>query len=280
MRKHVYTKSVGKAITPFLVILLFFAGCDLNSSGSSDSDGDTITYEGKRNKPSDTWIYTYLFIDLEDPENPVEATGEDDLSTITEGSNTNWEIMITAQKEILTNSGVTATSLSSSGQGGVVYAETSNFDASISISEAQALFAADSNDYSSDGNGKDYSYYGKYKVDSSDPSEPTTGNAISYPGYAYNSSYPQDPQRDGQASSTAWAFGEVGAHVDVNFGLGRAYAEWERMSPNFSNFTNNVYIVRGGDGSSYYKLQILDAEYLSDSTNRTYIYKVKTAQIQ
>jgi len=250
MRKHVYMKKVGKAITPFLVILLFFAGCDLNSS---DSDGDTVTYTGEKVKSGTTTTYHYLFIDLEDPENPVEATGGDDLSTITEGSNTNWEIMITAQKEILTNSGVTATSLNSNGQGGVVYAKTSNFDASISISEAQALFAADSNDYSSDG--KDYSYYGKYKTTSAEQS--TTGNAISYPGYAYNSSYPQDPPRDGQTAPNAWVFGGVGAHVDVNFALGRSYAQWERMTPSFSNFTNNVYIVRSGDGGVL--LQVADS---------------------
>ncbi|WP_020611223.1 hypothetical protein [Sediminispirochaeta bajacaliforniensis] len=276
MRKHVYMKKVGKAITPFLIILLFFAGCDLNSS---DSDGDTVTYTGEKVKSGTTTTYHYLFIDLEDPENPVEVTGGDDLSTITEGSNTNWEIMITAQKEILTNSGVTATSLSSSGQGGVVYAETSNFDASISIPEAQALFAADSNDYSSDGNGKDYSYYDKYKTTSAEPTEPTTGNAISYPGYAYNDSYPQTPERNGRTTSTAWIFSE-----DVNFSLGRAYAEWERMAPNYSNFTNNLYIVRSGDGSSYYKLQILDAEYVKakseSQTSYKYIYKVRTAQIQ
>jgi hypothetical protein len=37
------------------------------------------------------------------------------------------------------------------------------------------------------------------------------------------------------------------------------------MSPNFRNFTNNVYVVRSGDGSEYYKIQIVEASYLREN---------------
>jgi hypothetical protein len=129
---------------------------------------------------------------------------------------------VTAAKEILTNSGVTAAAESSGGQGGVVFSGYTDFDTEITVADAQALFATAGDE------ALDYAYWDKYKSTSATPTDPQTGNAISFPGY---------PElvdgRDGLSADTAWIFGEEGAHVDVDFSLGTAYCEWERMNPAF-----------------------------------------------
>jgi hypothetical protein len=235
-------------------------GCSLFGSDKDDNDQDVVvtskTYDGVKSGSA----YTYQYIDLEDPDNPASA-----------GTGTAWDIMITAQKEILTNSGVTATALTSGGLGGAVFSGGTDISASLSKSAAVAAFTADT------GDGKDYAYWDKYKTTSATPTAAQTGNAISFPGYTT-----QDG-RDGTTAATAWVFGDVGAHVDVNFSLGHSYASWERMTPSYSAFTNNVYYIRSGDGASYYKLQITEAVYTaasSSSDGKThYTYGLKFAKL-
>ncbi|HEY9594656.1 MAG TPA: HmuY family protein [Spirochaetia bacterium] len=247
---------------------LAFVGCEqtLPTDGSAE-----YTFDGTKVAPaSGSTTYNYLYVNLDDPGNPLSA-----------GNNTQWDLMITAAKEILTNSGVTATSLSSGGQGGVVFSGSTDFSHTISVSDAAALFAADVASGVKTGDGADYSYWDKYQTGSATPTTPQTGNAISFPGYPSSVS-----GRDGTTAATAWVFGAVGAHVDVDFSLGTAYARWERMNPSFSNFTNNVYVVRSGDGASYYKIQVLEATYMTQSntpstgdTTTHYTYKIKIQKI-
>lgn len=243
--------------------LLGAAGCELLGFAEEDDEADdsielsSKVYDGT--KAGST--YDYLYIDLEDPDNPAS-----------EGGGTAWDIMITGQKEILTNSGVTATSLSSGGQGGVVFSGGTNIDADLSAADAAAAFAA-----AEAATAVDYAYWDKYKTSSATPTAASTGNAISFPGYL------SQDGRDGQSADTAWVFGEVGAHVDVDFSLGTAYAKWERMAPAFSDFTNNVYYVRSGDGASWYKLQVAEAVYTSPSASNDgkthYTYSVTFAKL-
>jgi len=195
-------------------------------------------YEGSSASPK--------YIDLEDPDNPLSS-----------GEGTAWDILIEG-KELLTNSGTTAAAESSEGTGGVVYAGTSNFSDSMSRNEADDIFE-DAAASSGLDKGVDFSYYSKYKTSSATPSSSKTGNAASFPGYVDHDG------RNGSTAATAWVFGEVGAHVDVDFNQGTAYAKWEMMAPAYSEFNNRVYVVRSGDGSSYYKIQIREVVYTSPS---------------
>jgi hypothetical protein len=220
-------------LTGLLLAVITTAGCDLG--GVNDDDDD-------------------IYVDFEDPENPLSA-----------GDSTEWDIRISGERLVYTNSGSTAVTEGSSGLGGVVFSGKTDFEESITAGDAETLFANDPRD------GVDYTYWDKSGVDSETAYE-KTGNAICYPGY------PESPVegRDGQSEETAWAF-----FPDADFSLGTAYAEWERMRPNFTNYTNNVYVVRSGDGLSYYKFQIPEVNYFSQSNEPEegdlsvhYIFKV------
>jgi len=226
-------------------------GCDLgdlfgSEDGDTPSDNATVkVYDGVKGTALE-----YLYIDLENPDAP-SSTGTDIA----------WDIMISGQKEILTNSGVTA-----GGKGGVVFSGKTDMSQGVSVAEAAALFAADARD------GGDYSFWDKAKATSATPTDASIGNAISFPGYKDQES------RDGKGADTAWIFA-----TDADFSLGTAYAKWERMDPKYSDFTNNVYIVRSGDGASYYKLQVIEAIYTSKTASADkkthYTYKIKFVKI-
>jgi hypothetical protein len=224
-----------------LTMVLVLSGCDL--LGGGDGDPKAYIFDGIRVNDGSTTTYYSLYVDFEDPDNPVSV--ESDTGG---AANTDWEIMVICGKEILTNSGVTATAEGSGGSGGVVFSGNTVFDDEITAVAAAALFAADPDD------GQDYHYWDKYRSTSAEPTEPQSGNAVSFPGYPA-----LVDGRDGQSAGTAWIFED-----DVDFSLGTAYCEWDRMSPNFRNFTNNVYVVRSGDGSEHYKIQIVEASYLRE----------------
>jgi hypothetical protein len=254
-----------------LTVVLVLSGCDL--LGGGDGDPTAYIFDGIRVNDGSTTTYYSLYVDFEDPDNPVSAESD------TRGAaNTDWEIMVVCGKEILTNSGVTATAEGSGGFGGVVFSGNTDFDTKITAVEAAALFAADPDD------GQDYEYWAKTYVTSGDPADPDTGNDLCFPGFK------NDGGRDGLSASTAWAWMDNStnkAPQDIDFSLGTAYAEWERMKPNFSNFTNNVYVVRSGDGSAYYKIQIIDASYLREEDvpvaggyTTHYTYKMYIEQLQ
>ncbi len=234
------------SVTLTLAAALASTGCDLgdlfgSKDGDTPSDNATVkVYDGVKKGTTPE----YLYIDLENPDAPSST-----------GTDTGWDIMITGQKEILTNSGVTATAAGSSGKGGVVFSGRTDISQGISVAEAAALFAADARD------GADYSYW--LKSSSTSTAKEATGNAISFPGYA------KTEDKDGTTSARAWVFA-----TDADFSLGHAYAKWERMAPNYSGYTNNVYIVQSGDGSAYYRLQIVTVDY-SKSTETHYTFKIK-----
>lgn len=243
--KRKYTEWLSMILT--LAAALASTGCDLgdlfsSEDGDSPSDNATVkVYDGIKDADSKL---VYQFIDLENPDAPSST-----------GTDTDWDIMITGQKEILTNSGVTATAAGSSGKGGVVFSGRTDISQGMSVAEAAALFAADARD------GADYSYW--LKSSSTSTAKEATGNAISFPGYATTE------DKDGTTSARAWVFA-----TDADFSLGDAYAKWERMAPNYSGYTNNVYIVQSGDGSAYYRLQIVTVDY-SKSTETHYTFKIK-----
>lgn len=250
-----------RAIALAAVAALWCGACSLFVDETNDKDDDaettTVVYDGTKSGSS----YEYLYIDLEDPENPS-----------TSGTGTDWDIMITGQREVLTNSGVTASALGSSGCGGVVFSGETDIDSSLTEKDAEKAFAADS------GDGADYAYWDKYKTTSAAPTASSTGNAISFPGYKT-----QDG-RDGTTAAAAWVFGEVGAHVDVDFSLGTAYAQWERMTPSFSDFNGDIYYIRSGDGKKYYKLQIPEVVYTSSSASSDgkthYTFKIEFCELE
>ena len=250
-------KSIVLILVSALAAAFLFVGCQ---QPTNPAPGTAYVFDGVNVNKTD---YTYLYIDLEDPGNPLSS-----------GGNTDWDIRITGAKEILTNSGVTATAESSSGVGGVVFSGYTDFDTTISAAQAAVLFTPASG-------AEDYYYW--EKSSSSSSSKQKTGNAISFPGYPALVEV-DDPgtDRDGQSAATAWVFAD-----DVDFSLGTAYCQWDRMAPNFRNYTYNVYVVRSGDGADYYKIQIVEASYLketdtptSGSTTYHYTYKINIEKLE
>jgi len=260
--KRKFTEWLSVTLT--LAAALASTGCDLGDLFGS-KDGDTPTdnatvkvYDGKREGKA---TYILQYIDLENPDAPSST-----------GTDTDWDIMITGQKEILTNSGVTATDLSSGGKGGVVFSGKTDINQDIGTVETATLFSSDPH------KGFDYTYWEKSTADAE--AKIATSNAISFPGYS------SDNGRDGSTEEKAWIFGteKNPLNADVNFSLGHAYAKWERMDPKYSDFTNNVYIIRSGDGASYYTLQIADVVYskTTDSSGIStthYTFKIKFKKI-
>jgi hypothetical protein len=246
-------KIIALPLSILVLAVICAAGCDPVGAGGED-DGSYI-YDGQKIKrPGSPSEYIYIYVDFEDPENPLSM-----------GDNTEWELRFSGERDVYTNSGSTAVTEGSGGLGGVVFSGKTDFDDTITITEAESLFEDDPVD------GVDYTYWDQSEIDS-DTAYETTRNAICYPGY------PSSPVegRDGLTEDTAWAF-----FPDADFSLSTAYAEWDRMTPNFRNYTNNVYIVRSGDGLSYYKFQIPEVDYTANSNEpeegaRTihYIFKV------
>jgi hypothetical protein len=245
----------ARIILAVLVVVLGVNGCDLfeMTEEKSSSYGTRKVYDGY-------YADDPLYISLASPGSPRSTGGSDD-----------WDIMIHNRKEILTNSGVTATAESSGGQGGVVFAGTTRLKKTVTIPEAEALFA-DAAASSGMDKGVDFSYYSKYKTTST--AGERLGNAMSFPGFR------NQDGRDGETDVRAWVYGEPGAHVDADFSRATAFARWEMMAPNYSSFNDNVYIIRSGDGERYYKFQVNEVVYVSEGMGMTrYTFDVRFAEI-
>ncbi|MDR1636151.1 MAG: HmuY family protein [Treponema sp.] len=167
----------------------------------------------------------------------AEVTGDD--------INTNkWDIAFTRTRLVLTNSGATATGLSSGGDGGVWYTDK------IVLSDASL------NDRKAEGILEDYTTDQKRYVLSmgSTPAEPTL-NIMSYVGYD------NEGTKDGLSSG--------------NCLQGYSYNKKQYYnSPAMGQYgsTNQVYIIRHGDGVHFSKIQIV-YEYVDSKDNWAVSYQ-------
>ena len=234
---------------------LLFASCnqDDNSPETNQDEYETIILSGykiKSDKPSE---YFYKYIDLET------------LQEVASPSLTEWDIRVTGARQILTNSGVTEVGL-----GGVACSGSQDFSAIIDSPGALEYTI-------------DYCYWEYYEQSSGGYSIPQqyTVNVMNFPGYSSQNGYnggAGDGLADGKTEDTAYF------RSNIDFTNGNAFAKWAGMPPSFFDYTNNVYVIRSGDGANYYKFQILLLEYITDmqddgSKKVIYSFEVRTEKI-
>ncbi len=241
-------------LSSLLMVTFFLFSCEMDPSQSTSDETDSVIISGYKIKGGEESVYYYKHIDLET------------MSEVSDPASAAWDIQVTGAREILTNSGVTA-----NGSGGVAFSGTTDFSASIPNPESL--------EYE-----KDYTYWEYYKTSLGSFSEPQTYtvNVISFPGYKNTNGYnggAGDGTADGLTSDTAYY------RENIDFSQGHAFAKWSGMPPSFFDFSKNVYVIRSGDGASYYKFQILFMEYttdvLADGTKKvTYSFEVRVAKLK
>ena len=237
---------------------LLCASCDTDPLNNDDGiDGEVISgYKIKSDEPS---VYYYSFFNLDAVTEPLEENTSGVLDS------DGWDIRLTGGRDIHTNSGITRTG----GSGGVAFSGSTDFDADIS-DPASLDFETD------------FEYWEYYEMSAGGYAEPQTyqANVMSFPGYTSANGY-----NGGSADGTADGLTEDTAYLRGNIDWsGDAYAQWIGMPPSFVNFSKNVYVIRSGDGNRYYKFQILDMEYTTESRDDgtkkvTYAYEVRSEKI-
>ncbi|MDR2392534.1 MAG: HmuY family protein [Treponema sp.] len=206
-----------------VIAALFFGGCD-NNQGTDDNDQGTITV-----KVNEGEKFYYSLTTGE------QVTG-DSINT------QNWDIGFQRPRTILTNSGITATTLNSGGTGMVWYTEKTDFD---TVVLSDAVKTGDLSEYFTDTSKWFYSMSSNQNI---------TYNVINYTGYGTGSGTEADPFKTAQYNQKQfYKRGEATSSYPV---------------------TNIVYIVQHGDGVHVSKIQVSSYEYGASSD--TYIVKYKT----
>jgi hypothetical protein len=203
---------------------LFLGGCDNNQgteNTSQETEGTiTVTVQG------DEKFYFSLTTGK-------EVTG-DTIKT------QNWDIGFQRPRTILTNSGATATTLPSGGNGMVWHTEKTDFD---DVTQADAVKTGDLSAYFMDTS----KWFNSMSTDQN-----ITYNVINFTGYSSGSGTKEDPFKSAQYNQKQF------------------YVRGEASS---YPVTKVVYIVQHGDGVHFSKIQVSGYEYGSSSD--TYVVKYK-----
>jgi hypothetical protein len=149
---------------------------------------------------------------------------------------------------IYTNSGATATALSSGGQGGVWYTNKTDFDAvekseQVTASGEYAGLDVDTTKYiDTDGNS------------TADEGTPYVLNVMTYLGY--------DGSGDGSSASSPYQAkqlpnGPPTGYLPYNYDKHQFYKMLNMMQSQYE-VTNEVYIIKHGNGTDYSKIQVTD----------------------
>jgi hypothetical protein len=223
----------------FLLLAFCFTGCPVEPE---DEGGGTVI---SVNLPINT-----------------AASGERryyDLSAGKEVSNPsdgNWDIALESSYGaffVLTNSGVTAAETSSSGLGGVWFTNSTDFGAITSASQRVVPEA-----------GSEYAPYTAdvYRWTMVMGAEPVRQslNVTSYLGYpGTDIGYPKTGSGDGSTSANCFRRVDVSemsaSYSPYLFNKRQSYTMGGGMPPEYAP-TNQVYIVRHGDGVKYSKVQL------------------------
>ncbi|MHB9293830.1 hypothetical protein Holit_02949 [Hollandina sp. SP2] len=204
---------------------IFFGGCDNNQGSDAEEQGEgTITVtvqEGEK------FYYSLT--------TGKEVTG-DSINT------RDWDIGFQRPRTIMTNSGITATTLNSGGTGMVWYTEETDFDAVVL---SDAIKTSDLSGYFTDTS--------KW-FNSMSSNQNITYNVINYAGYKTGSGTEADPFKTAQYDKKQfYKRGEASSSYPV---------------------TNVVYIVQHADGVHFSKIQVSSYEYGADTD--IYVVKYKT----
>jgi hypothetical protein len=202
---------------------LSFGGCD-NGQGSVEPVEGTITVTVQ----GDDKVYFSLITG--------EEVRGDSIKTNA------WDIGFQRPRTIITNSGITATTLASGGQGAVWHTEKTDFDAVV---QADAVKEGALSPYFADTSKWFYSMSSNQNI---------TYNVINFTGYSTGSGTEEDPFKTAQYNQKQfYTRGEASSSYPV---------------------TNVVYIVQHGDGVHFSKIQVSSYEYGSSASD-TYVVKYK-----
>ncbi|MDR2392661.1 MAG: HmuY family protein [Treponema sp.] len=216
-----------------VIAALFFGGCD-NNQGSDDNGQGT---EGTITVTGDGIITVTV---KGEEKCYFSISTEEQVREASINKNT-WDIGFQRPRTILTNSGITATTLNSDGAGMVWYTEKTDFD---TVVLDDAVKTGDLSEYFTDTSKWFYSMGSDQNI---------TYNVINYTGY-------------GTGSGTATDTFKTALYDQKQF--------YKRGEASSYPVTNIVYIVQHGDGVHVSKIQVSQYEYASSSD--TYVVKYKT----
>ncbi|MDR0624401.1 MAG: HmuY family protein [Treponema sp.] len=240
----------GKFFPGFLVLIctaVLFLGCPTDPEDEEPNYGGEAKTLAVSVATSDGTVYYSL------------STKE----AVSDPASTAWDIAFKRTRLILTNSGDTATALSSGGQGGVWYSGKTDFD-SVSLDDK----GADDADFSTDTDL--YLWTGMGPA----PTATTPLNVMTYVGYGHG---------DGSTNETdGWTAGDPvdytnypanGPLTDYKYNADQYYTQThsEGGGPVFGS-SGKVYIIKHGDGTHYSKIQIT-YEYVSSGAKDTFSVK-------
>jgi hypothetical protein len=224
-------------------LVIFFTGCSDSDDGGEEPDGVISV-------PAGTTHYFSFANGLKQSKAIANA----------DAGNQNWDIAFTQGRVILTNSGNTATNLSSGGAGGVCYSGKTDFD---DVASADADF---SGDYKVDTN--------RYVNASASAGQPTGAgmpttvnplNVMTYIGYGFG-----DGLGDGSNYGTD-------GHAPFASYQYNANAFYSMVSQGVYDPTYKVYIIKHGTGSGLTKIQITSMESPAGTSGpRVYTCKYET----
>ncbi|MDR1948992.1 MAG: HmuY family protein [Spirochaetaceae bacterium] len=233
----------SKVFLGFLVLFCaaaIFLGCDNNPNDDLELGSGSF---GLAVQAGQTFYYSL-------------STGEQ----VENPASKDWDIAFTRTRLILTNSGASATTAGSSGQGGVWYSGMTDFGA-VTIADKGADNAALSTDTAL------YIWTGMGAA----PTATTTLNVMSYVGYGYGSgttnSFGSWESKNVMAGETQdWTgYPANGPLTDYRYDANHYYQS-AGMGVYVNKDPKPVYIIRHGDGTHYSKIQI-DYEYLTAATS-------------
>jgi hypothetical protein len=201
---------------------------------------------------------------------PIDGSGERHYYDLSSGAEVaspgmdNWDLALEAHDGaffVLTNSGVTAAELSSSGLGGVWFTDRADFGAVTAAD--QKVTPAEGSEYAA----YTADVYRYTMVMAAEPVKQIL-NVITYAGY---------PSGDGLAPATRFEYnppdqGNMASFVPYLFNKRQAY-RMQGMPPNYTP-TSQVYIIRHGDGQSYSKVQLSEV-YLESGDPSHFVIQVR-----
>jgi hypothetical protein len=225
----------SKTFLGFLVLLCaaaLFLGCPTESD---DDDGDGKNYgvgsPQERSVSATTGTPVYFSF----------TTGAE-VTDAAEIASRNWDIAFQPSRMIYTNSGNTATSASSNGLGGVWYTDKTDFSAVSSTDEVPITL-------------KNMEYFG-FMTDTTKYTSSTVSNRyniMTYWGFPGGTGTQTDPYTTNPYSSSA-------DFVPYSYNKKNYISMITMTGPNGAEYalSNQVYIIKHGDGIHYSKLQITD----------------------
>jgi hypothetical protein len=243
----IFGRAAGRFLPAFTALALVFTLGACTTETEEEARGYVITVNLNYNGGDDPWFYS---LPRGDEEKPTDISGP----AIKSGA---WDIAVEAHDRsfsIRTNSGASAdeydTKGNGGGNGGVWFTDKKFNTARVSD---RAIPVA----------GGEYAEYMPYTEDVAcyvnlmSDGIPVVLNVITYLGYPGGSGTAADPFQRNQADS-----GNMASFIPYSFNKKGAYTMLG-MPPLYTP-TNQVYIVRHGDGDGWSKIQLVDAYIEND----------------